>query len=347
MNGVLDASRQIPITVLTGFLGVGKTTLLSQVLKHPDMRHSAVIINEFGQVPLDHELVETAAEDIVEVSGGCLCCTVRGDLSRAIRSLDLRRRRDKVLPSERLLIETTGLADPTPIVHTLISDPIIAHGYRLDGVVTLVDAVNGLATLDRHPEAVKQVAIADRLVVTKTDLTEQVIPASLRPRLSALNPIADPAIAVRGEIDLLHLLDLGPWHSRERRPDIDRWLGAAGREDHAHHHNEHDPNRHDDHIRAFCVRHKDPVPAAALGLFLELLMASAGEDLLRVKGIVHLLEDPERPLDLQAVQHIVHEPVVLDGWPSADYHTRIVCIGRDLDETMVARMLDCLARGAR
>lgn len=347
MDDVLDPSRQIPITVLTGFLGVGKTTLLSHLLKHPEMRRSAVIINEFGQVPLDHELVETAVEDIVEVSGGCLCCTVRGDLSRAIRSLDLRRRRDKVLPFERLLIETTGLADPAPIVHTLISDPIITHGYRLDGVVTLVDAVNGVATLGRHPEAVKQVALADRVVVTKTSLTGQVIPASLRTRLSALNPIADAAIAELGKIDLLHLLDLGPWHSRERRPDIDRWLGKAAIEGHANHHLGHNPNRHDGHIRAFCLRHTDPVPAAALGLFLEILMANASEDLLRVKGIVHLLEDPERPLVLQVVQHMVHEPVVLDGWPSTDRDTRIVCIGRDLDETMVTQMLDCLARGSR
>jgi G3E family GTPase len=204
--------------VITGFLGAGKTTLLNHILADPAFTRTAVIINELGEVPIDHELVETAREDIAEVAGGCLCCTVRGDLSRAIRALDLKRRRARVMDYERVILETTGLADPAPILQTLMTDPVIGHGYRLDGVVTLVDAKSGLSTLDRQPEARKQVAVADRLLVSKCDLTGGAIPEPLARRLSTLNPGAEPVGCAMGAVSPGDLFDLRPGDSAAMRP---------------------------------------------------------------------------------------------------------------------------------
>jgi G3E family GTPase len=340
-----DPERQLPITVVTGFLGAGKTTLLRHILGDPAFRRTAVIINEFGAVPLDHELVATAAEDIVEVAGGCLCCTVRGDLSRAIRDLDIKRRRARVMDYERVILETTGLADPAPILQTLMTDPLIAHGYRLDGVVTLVDAVSGLATLDAQAEARKQVAMADRLLVTKADLAGGSVPAALVARLGALNPVAEIVACAHGAVAPARLFGLGPWRERHGSAEIEDWLGAAALEGHAHAH-QHDPNRHGADIRAFSLRRAEPVAAAAFSAFLELLTASAGPGLLRVKGLVKISEAPDKPLVLHAVQHIIHEPVLLDGWPSADADTRLVFIVKGIAEESITSLFDALVGSA-
>ncbi|MCL6609187.1 MAG: GTP-binding protein [Geminicoccaceae bacterium] len=350
-----DPGGHVPITVLTGYLGAGKTTLLRRLLRRPELARSAVIVNELGEIGLDHELLETAEETLLELDGGCLCCTVRGDLVRALDRLWRRRARGAEL--DRVVIETTGLADPAPILQTLMLDPVVADRYRLDGVVTLVDGVNGAATLDRAPEAVRQAAVADRLVVSKPDLAEPAALAALEARLRALNPLAPIVRAVHGDVDPAAILDCGPWNSGGRRPEVERWLGEAahrhapGEEGHRHDHGRDHPARedgersgalHEATIRTFCVRRAEPISAAAASLFLSLLGAQRGPDLLRVKGILAIREEPDRPLVIHAVQHVVHEPVELDHWPSADRSCRLVMITRGLGREAVEALWDAV-----
>ncbi len=343
--------HRIPVTLLTGFLGAGKSTLLSAVLRDPRFSDTAVVVNEFGEVDLDGALIAHAPEQIVETTTGCLCCTVRGDISAALLRLHADMAEGRSGGFSRLVVETTGLADPAPPIQTLIGDPRLARRFALAGVVTALDAVNGDATLDRHAEAVRQVAVADRIVLTKTDLARE--PASKRDvaalavRAQALAPGAVVLDRADPGFDLRRLFDMAAFDPAAKRMDVRGWLNADAlaqtahdHHDHgAHHHAAHDVSRHGADIRAFCVTLDAPVPTMAFTTALELLIAHQGPALLRVKGIVCLAEKPERPVVIHGVQHVFHDPAILESWPDNDRRTRIVFITQGVGRGPVEEFL--------
>lgn len=370
----LTIAQTIPVTILTGFLGSGKTTLLNALLKHPAMGETAVLINELGDIGLDHMLVERVDDDVVLLDSGCLCCSVRSDLITSLRDLFLKRVRGLVPEFNRLVIETTGLADPAPILHTLMTDPLLSARYRLDGIVTTVDAVNAHSQLNRQPESVKQVAVSDRLVLTKGDLFPDAdARRSLIDRLRQINPAASLIWAEHGQLDPAEILDAGLFSPKNKHPDVARWLREEayreeehhdhGHHDHGHHHHEHhehhghehghdchDPDhcdhpdhhhalsRHDDQIRAYALTFDQPVDWDAFVTAMEILIASRGEDLLRVKGLLNVIDEP-KPVVVHGVQHVFHPPAGLPEWPSEDRRSRVVFITRAIDRGLIAKLL--------
>ncbi|MCI4591088.1 GTP-binding protein [Sphingobium sp. BYY-5] len=335
----------IPISVLTGFLGSGKTTVLNRLVRDPAMSRALVVINEFGAVGLDHDLVARSDEDlVVEMMGGCLCCTIRGDLVRTLRDAPFRFARDGKCWFDRLVIETTGLADPAPILHTLMTDDHLQTLYRLDGVIATVDAATGMATLDAQEESVKQAAVADRLLLTKTDIASDADIRALEARLRTLNPAAPIIRTTNGEVTAERLFDAGIYNPATKSVDVQRWLNAEAYEDDHHHNHHHDVNRHDDRIRAICLTFDMPLKDTAFDRWIGILTTFKGPDVLRIKGIVNI-EGLDKPLVIHGVQHVLHTPVALDAWPSEDRRTRMVFIVRDMDETDLRGTLTLMTLG--
>jgi G3E family GTPase len=339
-----EQTGPIPVNVITGFLGSGKTTLLQRLLAAPQLADTAVLINEFGEVGLDHQLLRRLDDEIVLLQSGCVCCTIRGDLSTAMRDLYSKRESGE-LSYRRLVIETTGLADPVPILATVMAEPVLRHHFRLGNVVTTVDAVNGLLHLDRQVESAKQVAVADRIVVTKTDIADDAIIGELRRRLTQLNPAASqletkPGVAI--DPDLLLTRDL--YDLQGKSEEIRRWLAMELEKSNAaalHHHHV-DVNRHDASIHAFCLRFEGQLDWTAFGVWLTMLLHCHGNDVLRVKGLLNVAAG-SGPTIIHGVQHLVHPPDHLPEWPDDDHSSRIVFIVRGLSREMIERSLAAFA----
>ncbi|MDR3464310.1 MAG: GTP-binding protein [Xanthobacteraceae bacterium] len=342
----------VPITVLTGFLGSGKTTTLNHLLRQDGLRGTIAIVNEFGEVGIDHLLIETTEERFALLDNGCVCCTVRGDLVDTLKAIAARRDAGDLPDFDRVLLETTGLADPAPVLHTLMVDPAIGARYRIDGVVVTVDAVNGAATLATYPEAVKQVGVADRLLITKTDLVDETRLRTLRARLTAVNPTAD-LIAIRdGKVAAAAVLDIGLFDPAARSADVVAWFErAAAASAGAHHHDHcagdacdhpaHDHAAHgpDDHgVHSFSLLIDGPVEWEPFARWLDYVASLRGEDLLRFKGIVNVAGKSE-PVVVHGVQHVFHPPKDLAGWPTPEHHTRLVFIVRDIEPSLIERTL--------
>ncbi len=337
-------AAKLPITLVTGFLGSGKTTLISKLLRHPGMNRAAVIINEVGEIGIDHDLVANVNENMSLLANGCICCSVRTDLQDSLRQLFAERRAGQIPEFDRVIIETTGLADPAPVVQTLISDTMINAQYRLDGLATLVDAYHGHDLLARQPEAVKQAAMADRLFITKTDLVDEATLSALQDELRALNPQADQYRLVQGDLDPALLTGLGLHSAKVSEHTLSflgeslqpsgeveageggKYLGARA-------------SNHDPAIRTLSLRFQHPFKWTGFSSALELLTTLRGADMLRVKGIVNV---EGHPVVVQGVQHIFSPPVELDRWPSQDRDTRLVFITRNIAPETIRNLLSAV-----
>jgi G3E family GTPase len=311
------------VVLVTGFLGSGKTTLISALLAHPDMGETAVLVNELGEVAIDHHLVRRVDERTVVLASGCVCCTLRGDLQDELRDLLARRDRGEVAPFARVVVETTGLADPAPVLSTLLTEPLLRHHYEIEAVVATVDAVNGAATLDRHPESVKQAAVADTVLVTKADACEPATVAALEARVRALNPLAAVRRISFGAIAPGDLLA-----GQARAYD-----GAVAAS--------HDHAAHAGDVHSFALVRDEPLDWDAFAVWLTMLLHARGLDVLRVKGLLDA--GGPGPVVLDGVQHVVHRPRHLDAWPDGDRRTRIVFITRGIDREAVLASLEAFA----
>ncbi len=343
-SGGRDAlAGKIPVTLVTGFLGAGKTTLISKLVRHPDMDRVAVVINEIGEIGIDNDLVKMSTESVSLLANGCLCCSVRTDLQDTLRELFGERRAGLIPDFDRVFIETTGLADPGPVIQTLSSDTMLGTHYRLDGVVTLVDAVNARDQLAQQPESQQQIALADRIFITKSDLSSAHEVDELVAEIATVNTRADIRRCIQGELHPRDLIGLG-LQSERAGQDTLRFLGeavsrvGAGSEEGAYLAGRL-PGRHHPSVRNLSLRFEQAFTWTAFSAAMELLISLRGQDMLRVKGIVNV---EGRPVVVQGVGHVFHPPVTLDRWPSADQGSRIVFITRNIEADKIKALFQAV-----
>ena len=348
----VSSDTAIAVSVITGFLGSGKTTLLNYLLQHPEIDETAVLINEFGEIGLDHLLVEKLDDEVLLLSSGCICCTVQGELVDSLKGLYLKRLAGQLPPFKRVVIETTGLADPIPIITCLMKDPLFKHAYRLESLVTTVDAIYGEGQLDMHPEAVRQAAVSDKIVITKTDLADPTVVAALRERLNSFNPGAWITTAINGEVTPNELFDAVTYDPKTKTIDVQRWLNEEaytppGTHQHEHGDHEHghdhpvDVNRHDDNIVSFCIYIDQPVAWHTFLNWFEDLANEKGDRLLRVKGLMNIIGE-DNPFVIHCVQATRHTPFMLPAWPDDDRRSRIVFITYKLGKEEIMGRLNTL-----
>lgn len=342
----MNNKQRIPVIIITGFLGSGKTTLLNRLLKKPDLESTAVIINEFGEIGIDHLLVETSEEQLIEMNNGCICCTIRGDLSDKLQSLAMWLETGRIPPVERIIVETTGLADPAPIMHTLMTDEDLLRRYELSHVVTIVDAVLGSSTLDRFPEAVKQVAVADSIIVSKLDLVTKLSSheafSAYKHRLKNINPRAGFYESKHGEVEISAIIPAVLDSEHTHIDGFSEWLDVAEnvqtKDKHKASGHKHE-HRHED-IETFLVETEKPLDTEKFNNFLQELVIEFGENILRLKGILYTQQKPSQPAVIQCVQHVFFPICWLDAWPDNDRSSKLVFITQGIIPENIVRKFD-------